>query len=123
MTVAGTGGAPPVLGLLAHDLRWKIVGMLAASDFRAGELVARTGQAPSLVSYHLGRLRDAGLLTVRRSAADGRDAYYALDLDALSHALDSLAARIHRPAPPRPPFRCFSSAAVTARGPPWPRAG
>jgi ArsR family transcriptional regulator, arsenate/arsenite/antimonite-responsive transcriptional repressor / arsenate reductase (thioredoxin) len=95
MTVAGTGGAPPVLGLLAHDLRWKIVGMLAASDFRAGELVARTGQAPSLVSYHLGRLRDAGLLTVRRSAADGRDAYYALDLDALSHALDSLAARIH----------------------------
>ncbi len=84
-----------MLGLLAHDLRWKIVGMLAASDLRAGELVARTGQAPSLVSYHLGRLRDAGLLTVRRSAADGRDAYYALDLDTLGHAVDGMAARIH----------------------------
>jgi len=58
---------PPVLGLLAHDLRWAIVGLLAEGDLRTGELVARTGQAPSLVSYHLGRLRDAGLVSARRS--------------------------------------------------------
>jgi protein-tyrosine-phosphatase/DNA-binding transcriptional ArsR family regulator len=87
--------SPPVLGMLAHDLRWTIVGLLAEGDLRAGELAARTGQAPSLVSYHLGRLRDAGLVSARRSAADGRDSYYVLDLDALGDAVGAAAARIH----------------------------
>jgi ArsR family transcriptional regulator, arsenate/arsenite/antimonite-responsive transcriptional repressor / arsenate reductase (thioredoxin) len=86
---------PPVLSVLAHDLRWTIVGLLVAGDLRTGEIVARTGQAPSLVSYHLGRLRDAGLVSVRRSSADGRDSYYALDLDAIGGALADTAARIH----------------------------
>jgi protein-tyrosine-phosphatase/DNA-binding transcriptional ArsR family regulator len=84
-----------VLGLLAHDLRWTIVGLLAEGDLRTGELVARIGQAPSLVSYHLGRLRDAGLVSARRSTADGRDTYHALDLDALGRAVAGLAALIH----------------------------
>jgi ArsR family transcriptional regulator, arsenate/arsenite/antimonite-responsive transcriptional repressor / arsenate reductase (thioredoxin) len=87
--------SPPVLGMLAHDLRWAIVGLLAESDMRTGELVARTGPAPSLVSYHLGRLRDAGLVSARRSAADGRDAYHVLDLDALGRAVGAMAAEIH----------------------------
>ena len=90
-----TASSPPVLGLLAHDLRWAIVGLLAEGDLRTGELVARTRQAPSLVSYHLGRLRDAGLVSARRSTADGRDTYHALDLDALGQAVAGLAARIH----------------------------
>jgi ArsR family transcriptional regulator, arsenate/arsenite/antimonite-responsive transcriptional repressor / arsenate reductase (thioredoxin) len=81
--------------MLAHDLRWAIVGLLAESDLRTGELVARTGQAPSLVSYHLGRLRDAGLVSVRRSTADGRDSYHALDLDALGQAVGAMAAQVH----------------------------
>src|ERR1700728_2147987 len=59
---------PQVLGVLAHDLRWTIVGLLVPGDLRTGEIVARTGQPPSLVSYHLGRLRDAGLVSARRSA-------------------------------------------------------
>jgi ArsR family transcriptional regulator, arsenate/arsenite/antimonite-responsive transcriptional repressor / arsenate reductase (thioredoxin) len=87
--------SPPVLGVLAHDLRWAIVGLLVPGDLRTGEIVARTGQAPSLVSYHLARLRDAGLVSVRRSAADGRDSYHALDLDAIGQALGDMAARIH----------------------------
>ena len=87
--------SPPVLGLLAHDLRWTIVGLLADGDLRTGELVARTGQAPSLVSYHLGRLREAGLVSVRRSAADGRDSYHALDLDALGQAMADATAQVH----------------------------
>ena len=36
----------------------------------------------NLVSYHLRLLRDGGLVTARRSSADGRDSYYAIDLDA-----------------------------------------
>jgi ArsR family transcriptional regulator, arsenate/arsenite/antimonite-responsive transcriptional repressor / arsenate reductase (thioredoxin) len=86
---------PPVLGVLAHDLRWTIVGLLVAGDLRTGEIVARTGQAPSLVSYHLARLRDAGLVSARRSSADGRDSYHALDLDAIGRALADAAAQLH----------------------------
>lgn len=87
--------SPPVLGVLAHDLRWTIVGLLVPGDLRTSELVARTGQAPSLVSYHLARLREAGLVSARRSAADGRDSYHALDLDAIGQAVGDMAARIH----------------------------
>jgi ArsR family transcriptional regulator, arsenate/arsenite/antimonite-responsive transcriptional repressor / arsenate reductase (thioredoxin) len=87
--------SPQVLGVLAHDLRWTIVGMLVPGDLRTSELVARTGQPPSLVSYHLGRLREAGLVSVRRSSADGRDSYYALDLDAVGQAIGAAAATIH----------------------------
>lgn len=84
-----------MLGLLAHDLRWTIVGLLADGDLRTGELVARTGQAPSLVSYHLGRLRDAGLVSARRSTADGRDTYHTLDLGALGQAVAAMTAQVH----------------------------
>jgi ArsR family transcriptional regulator, arsenate/arsenite/antimonite-responsive transcriptional repressor / arsenate reductase (thioredoxin) len=87
--------SPQVLGVLAHDLRWTIVGLLVPGDLRTGEIVTRTGQPPSLVSYHLGRLRDAGLVTARRSAADGRDSYHALDLDALGRAVAGMADQIH----------------------------
>ena len=115
--------SPQVLGVLAHDLRWTIVGLLVPGDLRTSELVARTGQAPSLVSYHLARLRDAGLVSARRSAADGRDSYHALDLDALGQAVAGAAAGIHpgllaaragppvrsaqptQPLPPTPPGR------------------
>jgi protein-tyrosine-phosphatase/DNA-binding transcriptional ArsR family regulator len=95
MVLVAAASSPPVLGVLAHDLRWTIVGLLAEGDLRTGEIVARTGHAPSLVSYHLGRLRDAGLVSARRSAADGRDAYHALDLDAVGQALGAMAAQIH----------------------------
>jgi ArsR family transcriptional regulator, arsenate/arsenite/antimonite-responsive transcriptional repressor / arsenate reductase (thioredoxin) len=87
--------SPPVLGVLAHDLRWTMAGLLATGDLRASEIVARTGQPPSLVSYHLGRLREAGLVSVRRSTADGRDSYYALDLDAVARAVGEAVATIH----------------------------
>ena len=87
--------SPPVLGVLAHDLRWTIVSLLVPGDLRTSEIVARTGQAPSLVSYHLARLRDAGLVSVRRSTADGRDSYHALDLEAIGGAVVGMASRIH----------------------------
>jgi protein-tyrosine-phosphatase/DNA-binding transcriptional ArsR family regulator len=87
--------SPEVLGVLAHDLRWTIVRLLVPGDLRTSEIVSRTGQAPSLVSYHLARLREAGLVSVRRSAADGRDSYHALDLDAVGQAVAGMATSIH----------------------------
>ena len=80
MPTPGSDASPALPGLLAHDLRWAIVRQLALGDLRAKELVALTGQAPNLVTYHLGQLRAGGLVSVRRSAADGRDSYYTLDL-------------------------------------------
>lgn len=115
--------SPPVLGLLAHDLRWTIVGLLADGDLRTGELVARTGQAPSLVSYHLGRLRDAGLVSARRSAADGRDSYHTLDLGALEQAVAAIRVRpgplAGAPAPAQVLFVCSGNSSRSPMAEGW----
>jgi protein-tyrosine-phosphatase/DNA-binding transcriptional ArsR family regulator len=71
---------PEVLGLLGEPLRWQLVTELGRSDRRVGELVALVGKPQNLVSYHLGELRRAGIVSARRSAADGRDVYYRANL-------------------------------------------
>jgi protein-tyrosine-phosphatase/DNA-binding transcriptional ArsR family regulator len=71
---------PPFLRLAADPLRWRLLRELARSDRRVSELCELAGRRQSLVSYHLRRLRDGGMVSMRRSAADGRDSYYSLDL-------------------------------------------
>jgi protein-tyrosine-phosphatase len=71
---------PRFLQLAGHPLRWRLLTELAGSDRRVGELCELAGRRQSLVSYHLRQLRDGGLVSARRSAADARDTYYALDL-------------------------------------------
>ena len=68
------------LQLVADPLRWQLVDQLARTDRRVGELAQLVGKAQNLVSYHLGELRSAGLVSARRSSADGRDTYYRLNL-------------------------------------------
>jgi protein-tyrosine-phosphatase len=53
------------------------------------------GQPQNLVSYHLGRLRSARLVSARRSSADGRDAYYRLELARCSELLGSAGGLLH----------------------------
>lgn len=96
---------PEILGLLGDPLRWQLVGELGRSDRRVGELVELVGKPQNLVSYHLRELRDAGVVTARRSSADGRDVYYRADLlrcrDLLGEAGRSLHAGLAAvPAPP-----------------------
>lgn len=96
---------PAILGLAGHPLRWRLLDELSRSDRTVRELVDRLGQPQSLVSYHLGRLRSAGVVTSRRSSADGRDAYQSLDLPRLGELLGEAGALLHpglrtRPAPP-----------------------
>lgn len=74
-----------LLKMLAHDLRWQLVGALAYSDRRVQELVDLVGRPTNLVSYHLRQLREHHLVHEHRSAADARDIYYSLDLDTLRH--------------------------------------
>src|SRR5688500_8272407 len=71
---------PEVLGLLSDPLRWQLVAELGRSDRRVGELVQLVDKPQNLVSYHLAELRRAGIVTSRRSSADGRDVYYRADL-------------------------------------------
>ena len=75
-----TGSPPEILGLLSDPLRWNLIGELGRSDRRVGELVQLVGKPQNLVSYHLAELRNAGLVSGRRSSADGRDVYYRAEL-------------------------------------------
>lgn len=94
MALAAT--APPsFLRLAGHPVRWRLLGELARSDLRVGELCARVELPQNLVSYHLGRLRSAQLVTSRRSAADGRDSYYTLDVDRCGALLADTAVALH----------------------------
>src|SRR3954465_5263480 len=86
---------PRFLELAGHPLRWQLLSDLARSDRRVTELCTLGGQRQSLVSYHLRRLRDGGLVSARRSSADGRDTYYALDLGRCRELLAGAGAALH----------------------------
>jgi ArsR family transcriptional regulator, arsenate/arsenite/antimonite-responsive transcriptional repressor / arsenate reductase (thioredoxin) len=64
-------------------------------------LVTLVDEPQNLVSYHLRLLREAGLVTARRSSADGRDSYYSIDLAACAAAFESAGTALH-PALARP---------------------
>ena len=83
------------LRLIADAGRWQLLQELAASERRVTELVARSGRPQNLVSYHLRELRDAGLVSSRRSTADGRDTYYRLEVDRFAHLFGEAGAVLH----------------------------
>jgi protein-tyrosine-phosphatase/DNA-binding transcriptional ArsR family regulator len=76
-------------------VRSELVTLLASGDHRVNELVDSVAEPQNLVSYHLGLLRRAGLVTERRSSADARDVYYHLDLKVLEDRLDESASALH----------------------------
>jgi ArsR family transcriptional regulator, arsenate/arsenite/antimonite-responsive transcriptional repressor / arsenate reductase (thioredoxin) len=92
---ADTPSAPRFLQLAGHPLRWRLLSELACSDRRVGELCELAGERQSLVSYHLRQLRDGGVVSARRSLADGRDTYYVLELGRCGELLVSAGASLH----------------------------
>ncbi|MBS1886401.1 MAG: MarR family transcriptional regulator [Actinobacteria bacterium] len=103
-----TPAAPPsFLSLAADPLRWRLLIALAHGDLRVRELAALVDRPQSLVSYHLSKLSAAGVLTRRKSSADGRDSYYALDLarcgDLLAASAGGLHPGLRLAVPPRGP--------------------
>lgn len=74
---------PTFLKLLGHDVRWQLLETLASSDQRVQELVKQLGRPQNLISYHLRQLRDAEIVSERRSSYDARDVYYTVDLERL----------------------------------------
>jgi len=88
-------GPPGFLQLAGHPVRWRLLRELARSDRQVRELTGLTGHPQPLVSYHLGRLRAARLVTARRSSADGRDAYYTVDLARCGELLAAAGGALH----------------------------
>ena len=81
MAVEGADLSPiEFLQLVGDPQRWQLLVELAGSDRRVGELTELCGKQQNLVSYHLGELRRAGLVSSRRSSADRRDTYYRIDV-------------------------------------------
>jgi DNA-binding transcriptional ArsR family regulator len=82
----------PTLRALGHPERLLIALWLTASERSVRELQEATGLGQSLVSYHLGELRAAGVVT---AVPDGRSNRYRLccsDLDELLGALAGIEA-------------------------------
>lgn len=52
--------------VLGDPVRWSVVLELRSGTRCACELAAASGAAPSLLSHHLGVLRDAGVVTAER---------------------------------------------------------
>jgi ArsR family transcriptional regulator, arsenate/arsenite/antimonite-responsive transcriptional repressor / arsenate reductase (thioredoxin) len=88
-------GPPAFVRLLANPLRWRLLRELARSDRAVRELTELLGERHSLVSYHLSRLRECGLVRTRRSSADGRDSYYTIDLAGCRDQLQAAGGALH----------------------------
>ena len=110
VAIPGSESPPGYLRLVAHPLRWRLLQELVASDRAVWELTQLVDEPQNLVSYHLRQLRDGGLVSARRSSADGRDTYYAVDLARCQGQLQAAGGALHPalalvPAPVRPPAR------------------
>lgn len=95
------------LQLVAEPHRWWLLRELTRSDRRVGELTELLGEPQNLVSYHLAELRRAGLVSARRSSADGRDNYYRVEPQRCGEFLCSAGAALQPglrlgPLPPEP---------------------
>src|ERR671910_446893 len=87
--------SPEFMQLAGHPLRWRLLRELGRSDRMVHELTEMIGQPQNLVSYHLGKLRDARLVTARRSSADRRDTYYTIDLTRIGGPLTPTGVALH----------------------------
>src|SRR5437879_1254148 len=83
------------LQLVADPHRWALLCELARSDSRVNELVDLVERPQNLVSYHLRALRDAGLVSSRRSSFDGRDTYYRIDARRCLERLSATGGALH----------------------------
>jgi len=86
---------PIFIDLLAHPIRWVMIRALIHGDMRVQELVELVGEPMNLVSYHLKKLRDGGLVRSQRSQADGRDIYYSLDFPHMQRASSDVMYALH----------------------------
>ncbi len=73
---------------LADDTRQKIMRLCCCQWLNVGEIVAALEVSQPTVSHHLGVLRSAGLVDVRR---EGKQVFYTLNQDVMATACCALA--------------------------------
>jgi ArsR family transcriptional regulator len=73
---------------LGDPNRLRILDVLMQGDSCNCELNEKLGLPPNLLSHHLRILRQAGLITSRRDAIDGRWIYYAVNKEAIAYWRD-----------------------------------
>lgn len=86
---------PDFFRMAAEPIRWGLLRALARSDRRVEELSGAVDRPQNLVSYHLARLKEAGLVAARRSSRDGRDVYYRLNVGRCSELLAEAGGLLH----------------------------
>ena len=86
---------PDFLKLLAHDLRWKMLTLLARGDYNGQDFIRLLGLPQNLISYHLRKLLEQHLVREHRSTADERSIYYSLDLDTVRSFYQSAGEALH----------------------------
>src|SRR5664279_6476214 len=78
------------LAALAQDSRLEVFRLLVqagAEGLAAGDVAAKLKLAPNTLTFHFDRLREAGLVSVRR---DGRSMIYAVRIEAMDELLGYL---------------------------------
>jgi ArsR family transcriptional regulator, arsenate/arsenite/antimonite-responsive transcriptional repressor / arsenate reductase (thioredoxin) len=91
----GQTSPPGFLRLAGHPLRWRLLSELGRSDRTVQELTGLVDEPQNLVSYHLGKLRAARIVSARRSSADRRGAYYTVDLTRVRSLLAASGTALH----------------------------
>lgn len=102
--------AVAILAALAQDNRLDVFRLLAEAGregMPAGHIANSLKMAPSALTFHLDRLREAGLISVRR---DGRSMIYAARIEAMNALVSYLTDRCcqGRPDLCRPALRTAS---------------
>jgi ArsR family transcriptional regulator len=86
--------AARLLKLLADPTRRQVFLLLMRGETCNCELAAELDISQNLISHHVRRLREAGLVQEHRDPHDARWIHYTVDPDALSAAWRSLAAAL-----------------------------
>ena len=85
MDVRATEKIDQTLAALADPYRRKVVDLLSARPYQAGELARALSVAPPAMSRHLGALKKAGLVEESHPAFDARVRIYALRPQPMVH--------------------------------------
>ena len=107
--------AVAALAALAQDNRLDVFRLLVEAGpegVAAGQVAARLKLAPNTLTFHFDRLRDAGLVTVRR---EGRSMIYAARFDTMNALVGFLTENCCQGAPCAPAASCKPARARRAK--------
>lgn len=77
-----------ILKAVAHPVRIQVIDLLdQATELTVTEIYEKVGVEQSLISHHLTKMKDRGVLTTRR---DGKNIYYSLTDRKITNIIDCI---------------------------------